>query len=137
MSEGKLIQEWAEQREAKSNLCLWCKHRLEKDHGGGLPVCRECHECRHELDKTMMEGTKRRAELDVTGDAVNHPSHYTMGGIEVIDAIEAWGLSNDYCLGNVIKYVARAKHKGTFITDLEKAIWYLKRRIREEKEGRK
>ena len=60
-------------------------------------------------------------------DPVNHPAHYCLGGVEVIDAIEAWELP--YHLGNVVKYVARAKHKGDELTDLRKARWYLDRYI--------
>ncbi len=60
-------------------------------------------------------------------DAINHPSHYTMGGIEVIDAIEAWDLG--FRTGNVVKYVARAKHKGRELEDLKKAEFYLRREI--------
>lgn len=63
---------------------------------------------------------------------VNHPKHYNSGKIEVIDAIEDWGLGfND---GNVIKYVARHKHKGKPIEDLEKAKWYLERLIQQLKQ---
>jgi hypothetical protein len=62
-------------------------------------------------------------------DSVNSPSHYTAGGIEVIDAIEAWGLGKDFCLGNVVKYVARADKKGNTLEDLKKARWYLDRKI--------
>jgi len=60
-------------------------------------------------------------------DMVNHPQHYTFGSIEVIDAIESWDLP--YHLGNVIKYVARAKHKNNELEDLLKAQWYLNRYI--------
>jgi hypothetical protein len=60
-------------------------------------------------------------------DAVDHPPHYTFGAIEVIDAIEAWGLG--FHLGNVVKYVARAAHKGDLVGDLKKARWYLEREI--------
>lgn len=60
-------------------------------------------------------------------DEVNHPAHYLRGGIEVIDVIEALGL--DYHLGNVIKYIARAGHKGDELVDLKKAQWYLARAI--------
>lgn len=63
----------------------------------------------------------------VNHDAVNHPAHYTQGGIEVIDAIEAWGLG--FNLGNVVKYVARSAHKGRELEDLRKAAWYLARAI--------
>ena len=63
-------------------------------------------------------------------DAVNHPSHYTSGCIEVIDYIEDQGLN--FHLGNVIKYISRAGKKDPEkkIEDLEKAAWYLNRYIR-------
>ena len=60
-------------------------------------------------------------------DNVNHPSHYKVGGIETIDFIEAKSLS--YNLGNVIKYLTRADHKGNKLEDLKKAQWYLNREI--------
>lgn len=59
--------------------------------------------------------------------AVDHPSHYNTGKIEVIDAIEDWNLS--FHLGNVVKYIARAEHKGKTVEDLKKARWYLDRAI--------
>lgn len=59
---------------------------------------------------------------------VDHPSHYRRDtGIEAIDVIEAWGLG--FNLGNVVKYIARAGHKGDAVEDLEKARWYLSREI--------
>jgi hypothetical protein len=58
---------------------------------------------------------------------VDHPPHYNFGAIEVIDAIEAWGLG--FSLGNAIKYIARAKHKGSELEDLRKSRWYLDREI--------
>jgi len=60
-------------------------------------------------------------------DPVNHPAHYKVGGIETIDFIEAKDLS--YHLGNVVKYVTRADHKGNKLEDLRKAQWYLTRAI--------
>lgn len=60
-------------------------------------------------------------------DNVNHPSHYTSGGIECIDAIRASMTPKgfiDYCKGNVIKYVFRWEHKGG-VEDLRKAQVYL------------
>lgn len=60
-------------------------------------------------------------------DPVNHPAHYTTGGIETIDFIEAKHLN--YNLGNVVKYITRADHKGNRIEDLRKAKWYLEREI--------
>lgn len=49
------------------------------------------------------------------------------GSTEVIDAIEDWDLG--FHSGNVVKYVARAKHKGGELEDLRKARWYLDRLI--------
>lgn len=72
-------------------------------------------------------------------DNVNHPAHY--GGAdnvyEAIKVIEAWNL--DFCLGNVIKYISRAgkKEGNSLIQDLEKAKWYLQRRIEELKNEQK
>jgi hypothetical protein len=71
-------------------------------------------------------------ELPITmhepkSDPVNHPAHYKVGGIETIDFIEAKQLN--YNLGNVVKYITRADHKGNRLEDLEKARWYLDREI--------
>ena len=61
-------------------------------------------------------------------ETVNHPSYYTTGGIEAIDAIEAWELG--FHLGNVVKYIARAGRKtADSLQDLQKAAWYLNREI--------
>ncbi len=60
-------------------------------------------------------------------DIINHPPHYTASTVEPIDVIEAWGLG--FCLGNAVKYIARHLHKGTALTDLKKARWYLDREI--------
>lgn len=70
-------------------------------------------------------------------DNVNHPSHYTFGKYEVLDVIEDWDLP--FHLANVIKYIARAKHKGNEIQDLLKAQFYLNRYvdIKKTKEGEK
>ncbi len=62
-------------------------------------------------------------------DTVNHPPHYGGGEnpYEAIKVIEAWSLG--FCLGNVVKYLARAGKKGALIEDLKKARWYLDREI--------
>ena len=63
-------------------------------------------------------------------DIVNHPSHYTDGKIEVIEFIEDKNLN--YHKGNAIKYICRAGKKDPQkeIEDLQKAIWYINREIR-------
>lgn len=67
-------------------------------------------------------------------DPVKHPSHYTYGKIEVIDFILDKEL--DFCLGNVIKYVARAGHKENALEDLKKAAQYLEFKINELEKAR-
>jgi hypothetical protein len=66
-------------------------------------------------------------DIDKAHDPVNQPAHYKVGGIETIDFIEAKALN--YNLGNAIKYITRADHKGSKAQDLAKAIWYLRREI--------
>ena len=66
-------------------------------------------------------------EIEPTNDAVQHPSHYTQGGIECIDAIRASMTADgfcDYCKGNIIKYIWRWRDKGG-VEDLRKASVYL------------
>lgn len=69
-------------------------------------------------------------------ELVNHPNHY--GGkdnpYEAIKVIENWKLG--FCLGNTIKYISRAGKKDDTIQELEKALWYLKREIKNLKDGK-
>ena len=70
---------------------------------------------------------ERNDEVEPTNDAVQHPSHYTHGGIECIDAIRASMTADgfcDYCKGNIIKYIWRWRDKGG-VEDLRKASVYL------------
>jgi len=68
-------------------------------------------------------------------DLVNHPPHYTAGGIDFIDFAEAKGLTENAYLFNVVKYVVRAGKKVDVdpVQDLEKAEFYLKREIARRK----
>lgn len=68
--------------------------------------------------------THDREEKD---DPIAYPKHYTKGRIQPIEVIEDWGLG--FNLGNAVKYVARAEHKGSPLDDLKKARWYLDREI--------
>lgn len=54
-----------------------------------------------------------------------HPSHYCFGKYEPVKVIQDWGLS--FCLGNVIKYLARAGRKegNSKLQDLLKAKQYI------------
>ena len=60
-------------------------------------------------------------------DNVNHPKHYNVGDIEVIEYIKDKLTKEEYigyCMGNVIKYVSRYKHKNDK-EELSKAMVYL------------
>jgi hypothetical protein len=65
-------------------------------------------------------------------ESVDHPAHY--GGAdnpyEAIKVIEAMGIAYDFCLGNAVKYLMRARLKGSEAEDLKKARWYIDRAIR-------
>lgn len=76
------------------------------------------------------------ADGEIVPARIHHPAHY--GGdttYEVVKVAEAWGLDEDAYLFNVLKYVARAGKKlgADRIEDMEKAHWYLDRRIVREK----
>lgn len=71
-----------------------------------------------------------KEEVSNMDDKVNSPAHYTAGGIEVIDFIEAKldpAELEGYFKGNIIKYVSRSGLKGDNREDLRKAQWYLNR----------
>ena len=124
-------------------------HKKDKPHGRWPKYCPNCSPKKTEEDSKKTEEDSKKTEEDskkltvyaptikraeepstvIEHDAVNHPSHYTRGKIEVIDFIEDQQLP--YHLGNVVKYVARAGYKGDKMEDLKKARWYLDRYINE------
>ena len=68
-------------------------------------------------------------------ELVNHPEHYNMGTVEVIDVIE--GLIKDindptvgFNLGQSLKYILRCPYKENMYRDLKKADWYLQRALK-------
>lgn len=70
-----------------------------------------------------------RPKMDMH-DPINSPAHYTTGKIEVWDFIVDHNLN--FLEGNVVKYVCRARHKESLITDLLKARAYLNKLIQVE-----
>lgn len=79
--------------------------------------------------ETKDEKVEKKSE-----DMVNHPSHYTHGGVECIDAITS-ALSSyedsvdSWLVGQVIKYLWRAPLKGKYEEDIKKAQFYLNRLV--------
>lgn len=104
-----------------------------------MTLCSKCNEWTdsemywksNPLEKFCRRCSGLKLADDLPSNNVSSPAHYASGNIEVIDAIEDWGLDKDYYLGNAVKYIARAgkKNPDTLIEDLEKAVWYLNRRI--------
>ena len=80
------------------------------------------------LAQARLEQPRIRMQASPSADMVNHPPHYTAGGIETIDFIEAKKLG--YNLGNVVKYITRSDLKGDRLENLKKAQWYLNREVK-------
>lgn len=93
-------------------------------------------------DKCMIkECAKKGRELELTCDNYVPPiiktdlepdlsitkegDHYRAGNIEAIEYIEQCGALEGFCIGNALKYIGRANHKGTKEDDLFKAENYL------------
>ena len=91
-----------------------------------------------ELDQAACENAKAECcNKEPDADMVNHPSHYTQGGIECIDALKAATVSKTgieaVCTANAIKYLWRYEEKNG-IEDVKKARWYIDRLIKELEE---
>lgn len=90
--------------------------------------------------ETLQEAADAANSVKTESDNVSHPQHYTHGGIECIDAIEA--ATHDLVgaeavlTGQVIKYIWRWKWKNG-VEDLQKAKWYLDRLICKVQKGAK
>jgi len=119
--------------------CNTCKHHVQ---GGSIDDAPpRCWDCIGGQGKTgvylpLWQANDTGATPCVLGtpttpkepDMVNHPSHYTFGKYEVCDVLLDW-FKNDPLLWQVGKYIARATRKGREKQDLEKAMWYLNKRL--------
>jgi hypothetical protein len=108
----------------KHDTCQNCKK--QKQVKGEIDRQSYCHDCYDFCNKTYLE----IKEKNNPKDAIN-PSHYTSGGIETIDYLQAKLTGSEYegfLRGNVLKYVSRYSLKNG-LEDLKKAEWYLKRLI--------
>ena len=107
-------------------------HKMSDD------MLNKCYNWYKELDPTACENAEDSCcgkESNV--DMVNHPVHYTQGGIECIDALKAATVSKTgieaVCTANAIKYLWRYEEKNG-VEDVKKARWYIDRLIRELEE---
>ena len=102
--------------------CCICKH--------GIPASREGYELvpSYYIPSTMPNETCSEPLVDEENeDIINHPNHYTDGGIECIDEmLMVFGrrVVADFCLCNVWKYRRRALNKNGQ-EDLDKSHWYM------------
>lgn len=106
-------------------------------------ICRRLLDCKscweREIEEDVAKAPKellmaiKKADDEAKHDLVNHPSHYTKGGIECIDCIESIISSvsdpvQAFLVGQVVKYLYRYTMKNG-LEDLRKAQWYLNRLI--------
>jgi hypothetical protein len=67
-------------------------------------------------------------------DGINHPKHYTIGGIETIDYMKAKSTPEEF-KGHLrltaLKYISRTGYKDDALKDLKKAQWYFNRLVQE------
>ena len=107
-------------------------HKMSDD------MLNQCYNWYKELDPAACENTEGECcGKEPNVDMVNHPSHYTQGGIECIDCIKSATVGKvgieAFCVGNAIKYLFRYEEKNG-IEDVKKARWYIDRLIRELEE---
>lgn len=99
----------------------------------------KCYNWYKELNPAACENAEGSCcDKESNVDMVNHPSHYTQGGIECIDALKAATVSKTgieaVCTANAIKYLWRYEEKNG-IEDVKKARWYIDRLIKELENG--
>ena len=99
----------------------------------------KCYNWYKELYQASCENAKDSCcNKESNADMVNHPSHYTQGGIECIDCIKSATVGKigieAFCVGNAIKYLFRYEEKNG-IEDVKKARWYIDRLIKELENG--
>ena len=98
----------------------------------------KCYDWLKDISRGACENAETKCcNKEPNSDMVNHPSHYTQGGIECIDALKAATVSKTgieaVCTANAIKYLWRYEEKNG-IEDVKKARWYIDRLIRELEE---
>ncbi len=81
----------------------------------------------YQLAKKAGEGMANKVK-----DMINHPPHYTRGGIETIDYMEAKSTPEEFS-GHLrltaLKYLSRTGYKDDALQDLKKAQWYVNRLV--------
>lgn len=92
-------------------------------------ICNSCGTWDDDPELTKQAFEILTGETTAMEDNVNHPKHYTDGGMECIDemlAIFGREVVMNFCLCNVWKYRRRALSKNG-AEDMEKSHWYMKK----------
>ena len=122
-----------------------CMSELDGRHPDGFRDTIYCQHCSDQIigdlyyrgDKyywwdQLCDAPRNQEVPEESKDMVNSPEHYTAGGIETIDVLEAKMTNEEfvgYCIGNTLKYLLRRHHKGASTQDIEKGRWYLDRAL--------
>lgn len=81
-----------------------------------------------------IDASEELTTLQPTIDVVNHPTHYTFGGIECLDAIKGQ-LGTDgfiaFLRGQIAKYNWRIMHKNNPLEDAKKIQFYTNKLVEE------
>ena len=117
-------------------------HQYSWENVKAYKVLRENAWSTDDMPKLKPDGSREpigfncRCETEELPDVVNHPSHYTNGKVECIDAIESATVGKTgieaVCVANVIKYLWRYEDKNG-LEDIKKAQWYLNKLIEVKK----
>ena len=146
LSQGKTVSEVAKATRSTTKYVYFVRWTDQKKQSKIVKAVTEMKATLNALDKIKDKPKKVIVQPDYLDkaltllknqqpDLVNHPPHYTAGGIDFIDFAEAKGLTENAYLFNVVKYVVRAGKKVDVdpVQDLEKAEFYLKREIARRK----
>lgn len=126
--EGMSVKDIAKQVKVKPNYVY---HSLWMDRKNKSKAAKATKPYRS-LTEALIE-TKNDIDTVLNKDRFKSPAHYTVGGIETWDFIEAKGLN--YNLGSVVKYISRADYKEDDVGDLKKAREFLDREIKWREDG--
>ena len=144
-------KKYTEDKDEKEKMTIEEKAKMIEKHCDSMPSCYACpisskdgsFICYSNWDEypdiieknyEIIFGNNSYTKYEKKDDMVNHPSHYTSGGVECIDAITA-ALSkyddpvDSWLVGQVIKYLWRAPLKGKYEEDIKKAQFYLNRLV--------
>ena len=141
LSQGKKVSEVAKATKVKPGYVYYVRWTDKQKQSKIVKAVTEMKATLNALDKIKDKQKKQDWGIALEcrdhppADLVNHPPHYTVGGIDFIDFAEAKGLTENAYLFNVVKYVVRAGKKVDVdpVQDLEKAEFYLKREIARRK----